>query len=128
MLCCVYSEREALSYWDRVLQITDLEELPLYFADTDVKIPLLLLMQLKEYTDDTQDLINIKLVRHDLCLQILCSIFPHSFEFLNIYTNVLCTLIGKCSEPAHTISVASYCCALCGYNICFCHSSIWNEF
>lgn len=60
-----------------------------HFAGTVIKIPFHLLMQLKEYTDDTQDLINIKLVRHDLCIKILCSIFPHSYEFLNIYTNVL---------------------------------------
>jgi hypothetical protein len=44
--------------------------LPLHGADTDIKraLFLLLVMQLKEYIDDTEDLINIKLVRHDLKL------------------------------------------------------------
>jgi len=87
-------------------------------------------LQLKEYIDDTEDLINIKLVGVNMNFNFMMLFFSYFFiEKKKKHTRYNFSLIftGKCSEPTDSIRVASYCSYLCGYNICCCDRNIWDE-
>lgn len=79
--------------------------------------------QLKEYIDDTEDFINIKLVRNTLWI-VSCinnSMLPSTL----LSKFVIPT--GQRSEPAHPVWVAACSCYFRGDIICSCYRSLWHE-
>ena len=50
--------------------------------------------------------------------------YIYAKDLLNFDSN---SWTGQCSEPTHSIWVATYSSYLCGYNICCCDWCFWNE-
>jgi hypothetical protein len=81
-----------------------------------------LCLQLKEYIDDTEDLINIKLVRTDKIKSrnhVLVSLWVS--DFVHVF-------VGECAESVDSVSTASHRGNLCGSYFCRCNRCLRDEF